>query len=491
VTAENSSVDVLRTPEAGGKVIRGGALRGAGYGVGIAVGALTAVFLTRGLGLEDFGRYGTVAAVLGIVSIVTDAGLTAVGSRELAVLQPGRAREELLRHLVGLRILVSTAAVLAATGFVALAGYDRVMVWGTLLGGLGVLLVNTQATAMMPLSIELRLGRVTAIDLLKQVLTLGFVAVLAVAGASLLPYFAVQAVVGALVLVLTPRLIGGVRPMLPRVERAVAVGLLREALPVAVAIAMNVLYLRLLVIMVSLLSDETETGFYATSFRVVEMLIGLPTLVLSVALPLLSVAGAEDLERLRYGLQRTLEVAVVAAAGLVLVTVVVAPAVPLLFGDEFDGAVGMLQIQAWALLPLFVGQALGLALIALRCQRALAIGNGVAVVLVVVVGLLLIPDHGGTGAAVAGVVTEAGLCLMLLLLLARTAPAVMPKLGFAWRPGLALAAGIVPLLVPGLGHVLAGALAVAAFVGTALVAKAVPPEVAEALRRRGPTGGTA
>ena len=491
MTAEDSSVDVLRTAEAGGKVIRGGALRGAGYGVGIAVGALTAVFLTRGLGLEDFGRYGTVAAVLGIVSIITDAGLTAVGSRELAVLQPGRAREELLRHLVGLRILVSAVAVLAATGFVALAGYDRVMVWGTLLGGLGVLLVNTQATAMMPLSIELRLGRVTAVDLLKQVLTLGFVAALAVAGASLLPYFAVQALVGLLVLVLTPRLVGGIRPMLPRLERAAAVGLLREALPVAVAIAMNVLYLRLLVIMVSLLSNETETGYYATSFRVLEMLIGLPTLVLSVALPLLSVAGAEDLERLRYGLQRTLEVAVVAASGLVVATVVVAPAVPVLFGDEFDGAVGMLQVQAWALIPLFVGQALGLALIALRGQRALAIGNGVAVLLVVVVGLLLIPDHGGTGAAVAGVVTETGLCLMLLLLLARTAPAVMPQLGFVWRPGLALAAGIVPLLVPGLGPVLAGALAVAAFVGTALVVRAVPPEVAEALRRRGPTRGTA
>ena len=49
------------------------------------------------------------------------------------------------------------------------------MVWGTLLGGLGVLLVNTQATMMMPLSVELRLGTVTAFEVAKTALT--FVAV--------------------------------------------------------------------------------------------------------------------------------------------------------------------------------------------------------------------------------------------------------------------------------------------------------------------------
>ena len=82
--------DVLRTGEAGGMVIRGGVLRGAGYGAGILLGAGTSVLLLRHLGVEDFGRYGVVIALLGIVSGVTDAGLTAVGSRELA--DPARRR---------------------------------------------------------------------------------------------------------------------------------------------------------------------------------------------------------------------------------------------------------------------------------------------------------------------------------------------------------------------------------------------------------------
>ena len=92
---------------------------------------------------------------------------------------------------------------------------------------------------------------------------------------------------------------------------------------------MNVVYLRLLVIFVSLLGTETETGLFATSFRVFEMLVGLPTLVLSVALPLLAVAGADDRPRFRFGMQRLLEIALVVSLFEVVVVFAVAePALP-------------------------------------------------------------------------------------------------------------------------------------------------------------------
>jgi O-antigen/teichoic acid export membrane protein len=478
--------DILRTPEAGARVIRGGALRGGGYGVGIVLGAVTSVFLLRALGVDDFGRYGTVAALVGIVSTLTDAGLTAVGSRELALRPPGAQRAELLRLLVALRLVLSVVAVLGAVLFAVAVGYDETMVWGTLLAGLGVLLVNTQATAMMPLSVELRLGAVTAFEVLKQALTLAFVAALALAGAELLPYFAVQALVGAFVLALTPPFVGGVRALLPRLDRGRALTLLREALPLAVAIAMNVLYLRLLVILVSLTQDETETGYYATAFRVFEMLVGIPTIILSVALPLLAVAGAEDLERLRYALQRTTEVAVVASLGLALVTTAAAaPAITLLFGDEYDGAVPMLQVQAWALVPLFLGQVAALALLSLRRQRAIALANAAAVAVVLLLGALLIPAWAGVGAAVAGVVTEAVLAVLLLALLRHAEPSAFPRFAFGWRPLVALAAGLAPLVVPGLGGWVAVALATGAFVAVGLAARAIPAEVFDALGRRG------
>ena len=116
--------------------------------------------------------------------------------------------------------------------FALVAGYERVMVAGVVLGGLGVLLVNTQATMMAPLSVGLLQARITAVEVMRSALTLAGIAVLALAGASLLPYFAVQIVVGLAVLALTPRLLGSVRGLRPRFDRRIALsccGLLRPS----------------------------------------------------------------------------------------------------------------------------------------------------------------------------------------------------------------------------------------------------------------------
>ena len=81
---------------------------------------------------------------------------------------------------------------------------------------------------------------------------------------------------------------------------------------------MSVIYFRVLVVLVSLLSTEEQTGLFGTSFRIFEMLLGLPALILSVALPLLSVAGDEDDSRLRRGLQSMTEASLLVAALLVV-----------------------------------------------------------------------------------------------------------------------------------------------------------------------------
>lgn len=476
----SGETDILRTGEAGGLVIRGGALRGAGYAAGILLGAATSVLLLRHLGVENFGRYGIVVALIGIVSAVTDAGLTAVGSRELAILPPAE-RPALLRNLVGLRIGLTAAGVLVATAFAALAGYPGVVVAGTALAGLGILLLNTQSTLTMPLAIELRLGAITLLETLRYGLTLAGVALLVLAGASLLPFFGVQVAVGAAVLALTPLVVTVVRPAIdPRTART----LLRESLPIAAAIAMNVVYLRLLVILVSVQTGERETGLFATSFRIFEILLGIPTLVLAVALPLLAVAGAEDRERLRYALQRLLETAVAASLLLVLVTVVLAEqAIVLLGGEEYRDAAPILRVQAFALLGVFVSQVLTLGLVSLRRQRDVALANGIALALVVVLGVVLVRAYEGIGGATAAVATEAVLALLLLWLLARTDRDVSPSLGLLPRALAAGAVGALVALLP-VSAWIAAPLAATAFVVAAFAFGGIPPEVVPALRGR-------
>lgn len=480
-----AETDVLRTPAAGGMVIRGGAIRAGGYGVSVLLAAVTSVLLLRYLGVETFGLYGVVAALLGIVASLTEGGLSVVGARDLALAPRGEARRRLLGSLLLLRIVLTAAGVAAAAAFALAAGYRPVVVGGTLLAGVGVLLLNAQVTISLPLRVELRMGAVTGVEVLNQASTLALVALLVAVGAPLLAFFGVQVAVGALAVAVTAALVGRAftRPIF---DRDVMRRLVREALPVAAAVAMNVVYLRLLVVLVSLIATEVATGLFATSFRVFEMLVGLPTLVLSIALPALAVHLAEDRERFAYGLQRLTEVALLAGLFQALVVASLAePAIALLYGEEYRGAGPILAVQAVALVPLFVGQTWTLGLLALRRQAAVAAANAVALAFVLGVGTALVVWDGADGAAWAAVATESLLALLLLAALLRSGRDVAPRLGFAWRPLVAAGAGVVPLLALDRSGWVEAPLAAVVFAAVAFAVRAVPAEILPALR-----GGT-
>ena len=114
--------------------------------------------------------------------------------------------------------------------------------------------------------------------------------------------------------------------------------------------------MRILVILMSLLSDDPlEVGYFVTSTRVVELLAGLPALLGAVILPVLTLAARDDPQRMQYMTARLTEAM---ALGGVLVALAVAFAAPsiitVLGGTEYEGAVGVLQLQCLALVTLFV-----------------------------------------------------------------------------------------------------------------------------------------
>jgi O-antigen/teichoic acid export membrane protein len=486
VTIEQPPLDILRTPKAGALMIRGGAIRTIGYAVTVGLGAAISVFLLRGLGVNEFGRYATVAALLAIVSTLSDTGSTAIGVRELSLRPAGPQRESLVQDLIAIRILLAGAGLALALTFAVIAGYDRTLIAGVLIGGIGVLLVNTQAMMMVPLSVDLRVGSITVIEIAKSVITLLAVAALATAGASLLPYFTVQILAGLGALALTPKFVGSFRQLRPKLRRSEAVSLMRDAIPIGIALAMNVLYLRLLVVIVSLTAGKTEMGLYGTAFRVVELFIGIPPIVIGVALPLLAVAGAEDLNRLRYGTERLLELAVSASMGLALiVTILAEPTLRLLGGEQYVGATRFLQTQIWALVPLAAGNVIVITLLSLRRQRDIALSNALALVVVLTAGLGLISVYGGEGAAITGLVAESVLLLASVAFLAAAQRSVLPRLRFVWRPLIALAAGLATMLVP-LPAGIDGLVAATVFCVVAFAVGAIPREILEALRRRAP-----
>jgi O-antigen/teichoic acid export membrane protein len=478
-----ADLDILDSSAAGGQAIRGGAVRSIGYFAGLALALVSTPLLTRHLGVADFGRYVTVVSVVVIVTILADAGLTTVGVREYAV-RDADGRRRLMRNLVAVRLVVAAIGAAVAVLFAVAAGYGDVLVAGTALGGLALIFTMAQYTYVIPLTAELRLGLATMLDLLRQVLSVAGVVALVVAGAGLLAFFILPIPVAIVVLAVTLLTIRSHRGVRPGADRAEWQYLLAETLPAAAASVLASLFYRVAIVMMSVISTAVQTGYFSASFRVVEALVAVPSLVVGSAYPILSRAAETDQQRLYYGFQRLFEVSVILGAWTALALVVGAgPVIDFVGGDDFAPAVPVLQIQGPALAATFLVALLGGTLWVVRAKRQLVIANVAGVAAAIVLTGVLVPVAEAKGAAIAMLGAETLLAAWLGVALLRARPDLRPSLGVLPKAALAGAAfaavGLTPL--PDVAAVVFGS---AVYFGILLLLRGIPAEIWRAVASR-------
>src|SRR5439155_25802362 len=127
---------------------------------------------------------------------------------------------------------------------------------------------------------------------------------LVVVGGGLLAFLAVTAPAAAAVLVLTFWLVRGAVPHLPAFHPRRWRGLLQPLLPYSVAAAAGVLYFRIAVILVAAIAGGKQAGYFGASFRIVDVVVGVPALMVGAAFPILARAARDDHARLAYGVDR-------------------------------------------------------------------------------------------------------------------------------------------------------------------------------------------
>jgi O-antigen/teichoic acid export membrane protein len=474
-----SGQDFLDTRRAGPATIRGSALRMIGYVAGILVSVGSATLIVRHLGVVDFGHYITVLSLVTISAGLTDAGLTTLGVQEFAT-RPPEERERFLRNLLGIRLTLTAAGVVGALAFAVLAGYERTLITGTALASAALLLQVSQSALTVPLAAGLKLGSVAVLDLVRQVGTFTGVLALSLAGASLLPFYAIGIPVGLLVLALNVPLARTGSSLTPLFDLSLWRGLLSGIAALAASTAIFAMYYRVTVVIMSLVSSDLETGYFATSFRIVEMLIAIPPLLVSSALPVLARAARDDHERLGYAVRRLLEAGVLAGALLAVVVVTGAAfAIHVIAGSKSDPSIAVLRVQGVAVLATFVGTACQFALLSLRRFRSLVIANSVGLVASMTLTLILADRHGAIGAAVATSVAEGAIALASVLLLA----SAKSDLSFTWsvipKAALSAAAACAALLLP-LGELGTPLVAAVVFLVIAWATRAVPLELVDA-----------
>lgn len=483
------AADVALSGNASRSIVRGALARGGTYVLSTGLLALAFVFVFRALTPEQFGQLSVVIAFAAIAQQIGDTAVATIAQR-LLVAASAEERLKLHAQLVGIRLVVMPPVLAIAVACAALAdaagvsGYSvdvtvavAVVCGGTLLSAIG-------AGFVAPLAIELRAARASLTDFARQLATAAGLMTAVAVSASLLGYAAVYLLAAALSLVIALALIepGWRRIAMPSAATSRLVA--REAGWFAVAVTVNSMFLKLLVILTSLRTTEFETGLFGAATRVTEVLAVLPLLMASVAYPLLSRAVIDgDTERFSNAVHRVVEGVLLMMGGAAVVLIVGAePLLRAFSGEDYLGAAPVLQVQAVALFAAATTQALIWALIAMRAERLLVITNLIGLTALLSLGYVLIGRGGAQGAAEAAVGGELVLLAVTVIALWRVAPHAVPLTGRIVRTLAATAACCaVGLLLP-LPPIAATAIAAVLFAGAAIGLKLIPTELLAAAR---------
>jgi O-antigen/teichoic acid export membrane protein len=488
---EEAEVDILDTAEAGPSVIRGSLLRLSAYLLGTLATVASSAVVIRHLGVINTGRYITVTAIVLIVLTVSDLGVTGIAVRDYSS-GPKGDRQRLLANLLGIRMTIAVGGLIIAVLFTVAVGYPLVMVIGTVIAGLGTLGLVVQDACAIPLQVGLRFGWVAGLQLAIQAGVAIEAVLLALAGAGLLPFFATQIPIVLPALFVTVLVSGRDVRVLPTIDTKRWRQMLGRILPFSGAVVLSVIYFQIAQIMVSLISNAHQTGYFGVAFRVLVSFTALPPLLVSTALPMLARAARDDSERFDYASRRLAETMLLAGCGLALALFLGARfAVDVVAGAHFGHSVEVLRILAVALLGTFVIGARGYALLSLDRLRAMLACNALALVVVVVAGVPLISVYGAKGAAIGMVAAELTLAAGYEYSLTRGRRELGLGLGFVLRAAAATVAAAAVALGLGLTPVIAATLGLALYLAALLALGIVPDEIRQALlHRRRPAGGT-
>jgi O-antigen/teichoic acid export membrane protein len=472
--------DILSTSAAGPSAVRGGVYRVGGYLIGAALSVISASLLFRHLGSYEAGYYVTATSLVAIVGAVSDLGLTSIGIREVTT-RPESERWQVARDLLGLRIVLT---LLGGAIVVAIAGlsYSAVMATGVALASAGLLLQTTQDNLFLSLTLRLRFGVISGIELARQALTTVFMILLVLLGAGLVPFLAISIPVGVLALVPTVWIVHGHRSLLPTFDLRRWARLLSAVLPYAASVAASALYLRVSVVLVSALASRTQLGYFSLSYRMIEVLTLVPGLLVASAFPIFARAARDDRERLGYALGRVFEVAAVIGAW-VAVTIAVGASlfVRIIGGSEFEAAGPVLAVQGVALGIMFVSMVWASGLLSLGLFRQILLLNLAGLALNAALVALLIPIDGAQGAALGTAIAELVGALAQATVVVWGRPQLAPSLRVLPLAALAAVLGLAPLLIEGVPVVVRLAISIVLFGTVVMVTRALPSELADVL----------
>lgn len=158
-------------------------------------------------------------------------------------------------------------------------------------------------------------------------------------------------------------------------------------------------------ILINILMDEAATGYYSAAFTIITMSSFVFTAIVDSFRP--EVLKHKNPEAIGQNMTRLFSIVFyLALAQCILITAMAKPIIYIVYGEAYFPAVNALRIGVWYTIISYMSYARGVWILAMGRQKYLWILNLSGAAANILLNLLLIPQLGISGAAVASVATE-------------------------------------------------------------------------------------
>jgi len=364
------------------------------------------IYLARYLGTVSFGKYSFVFAYLAFFSVITDLGLQPILVREMS--RDPSITSKLIGNAYIIRLILTIFAVVLSMIVINLMSYPADTTTYIYIAAFTLFFISFSDFYATIFQANLKMEYNIIAKLAFKVLSASLIFWIIFSHGTLMQVMIVlvlsEMVKTSLSYIFSRKF---VKPQF-NIDFGLWKYLFKEALPIALFSSIWIIYFRIDVVMLSMMTGDAPVGIYSAAYKLSEPLSLIPGALTISLFPIMSASFKSSKERLintyRLGVRYLLIITLPIAIGTTLIADKV---ILLIYGMEFINSTTALQILIWALVFNSGIYVLLDLLVSMGKQKLNTVSIALCAAVNVALNFILIPILSYNGAAIATVATNA------------------------------------------------------------------------------------
>ncbi|MCX6781776.1 MAG: flippase [Candidatus Magasanikbacteria bacterium] len=361
-----------------------------------ALGLIAVAIMTRTLGVEKFGWYSTAVGFLQFIGIFTDFGFTVVTANMLS--EPAHDKKQLLNNLFTWRVITALLTQGLAPLTIFFFPYPAAIKWAVVIMAFSFVSISLNQVFVAYYQTKLAMHIQAIGEVIGRVVLVAGLALAALGNYGFLPMMIAITVSS---FAYTGYLWFRAEPLRFQINSNISKAIYKKIWPVALAVVFNCFYLQGDRLILPLFVSQTEVGLYGASYRVIDIVLAVSTMIIGILLPLITFAYSRNLrEKFVEQSQRAFDLMALFILPIIAGALVLAePIMRFVAGSDFSSSGKFLQIQILTMVGISFGIVSGHINLAINRQKSALWVYIVCAILSVIAYLIFIPKFGGFGAA--------------------------------------------------------------------------------------------